>query len=347
MDFYKGKKVLITGNTGYKGAWLAKMLKFLGAEVYGVSIGYEENSLYGKFKEGRIETYFIDITNFEKIKAFINQINPEIVFHLAAQAYVDESINNPLRTYQTNILGLANILECVRASNTIRSVVVVTSDKCYENNGDGTAYKEGAPLGAADPYSTSKACQELVAQSYYKTFLSNLGINLATARASNVIGGGDFNTKRLLPYVIDSFLCKKQPELRSVSAIRPWQNILDVLYGYLLLGEKLNNDNKYCIPFNFGPNEASFISVGRIVEMLSEYFENARYVSVQTKHFVEADILKLDSTRAKHLLGWFPLLSLEGTVQQTAEFHKEIYGGKDADTVCDFYISRYFKSVNI
>lgn len=347
MDFYKGKKVLITGNTGYKGAWLTKMLKFLGAEVYGASIGYEENSLYGRFKDGRIETYFTDITNFEKMKEFINRINPEVVFHLAAQAYVDVSINNPLRTYQTNILGLANILECVRESNTIRSVVVVTSDKCYENNGEGTVYREEDSLGAADPYSTSKACQELVAQSYYKTYLSKLGIGLATARASNVIGGGDFSTKRLLPYVIDCFLVKKQPELRNISAVRPWQNILDVLYGYLLLGEKLNNDNKYCLPFNFGPHGASFISVGTIVEMLSGYFENATYVSIPIKHFAEANILKLDSTRAKQMLGWIPLLSLENTVQQTAEFHKEIYAGKDADAICDFYISRYFKSVNI
>lgn len=341
MDFYKGKKVLITGNTGYKGAWLTKMLLFLGAEVSGISIGYEENSLYERLTKARIETYFTDIADFDTTKEYIRQIKPEIVFHLAAQAYVDVSINNPLKTYQTNVVGLANILECIKESNTIRTVVVVTSDKCYENNGDGTAYKEEAPLGAADPYSTSKACQELVAQSYYKTFLSNLGINLATARASNVIGGGDFNTKRLLPYVIDRFLCKKQPELRNVSAIRPWQNILDVLYGYLLLGEKLNNDNKYCIPFNFGPNEASFISVGRIVEMLSGYFENARYVSVQIKHFVEADILKLDSTRAKHLLGWLPALTLEETVKQTVEFHKAIYAGKSADDVCDFYINKY------
>ncbi len=343
MDFYKGKKILLTGNTGYKGAWLTKMLKFLGAEVYGVSIGYEEFSLYGRLREGRIATSFTDITDFEKTKAFISQINPEIVFHLAAQAYVDVSVNNPLRTYQTNILGLVNILECVRASNTIRSVVVVTSDKCYENNGDGTIYSEDAPIGAADPYSTSKACQELVAQSYYKTYLSNLGIGLATARASNVIGGGDFNTKRLLPYVVDCFLGKQKPELRNIEAVRPWQNILDVLYGYLLLGERLNTDSKYCIPFNFGPNECSFVSVGTIVEMLSGYFENATYVSMPTKHFTEANILKLDSKRARNMLCWSPLLTLEDTVQQTAEFHKEIYAGKDADAVCDFYISKYMK----
>ncbi len=343
MDFYKGKKVLITGNTGYKGAWLTKMLLSLGAEVSGISIGYEENSLYERLTKARVETCFTDIADFDKTKEYIRQIKPEIVFHLAAQAYVDVSINNALKTYQTNVVGLANILECIKESNTIRTVVVVTSDKCYENNGDGTAYKEEAPLGAADPYSTSKACQELVAQSYYKTFLSNLGINLATARASNVIGGGDFNTKRLLPYVIDSFLCKKQPELRNVSAIRPWQNILDVLYGYLLLGEKLNNDNKYCLPFNFGPHEASFISVGSIVEMLSGYFENATYVYIPIKHFAEANILKLDSTRAKQMLGWFPRLALEDTVQQTAEFHKEICAGKDADAVCDFYINKYMK----
>lgn len=344
MDFYKGKRVLITGNTGYKGAWLSKILSNLGAEVFGVSIGFEENSLYGKLKKEQIQTYFSDITELESIKSHFEKVRPEIVFHLAAQAYVDISVKDPVMTYRTNILGLANVLECVKATDTIRAIVVVTSDKCYENNNDGTAYKEDAVLGAADPYSTSKACQELIAQSYYKTYLRNMGINLATTRASNVIGGGDFNTKRLLPYVIECFLNQKRPELRNINAIRPWQNILDVIFGYLILAQKLFDNDEYCTPFNFGPNEESFISVGMIVERLKYYFDNAEYVCSATGNAsIEANVLKLDSTKAKRLLDWMPLFSLEETVKQTAEFHKAIFNGISADEVCEFYINKYME----
>lgn len=341
MEFYKDKRVLVTGHTGYKGAWLTKILKKLGAKVYGFSLQPNDDSLYARLESCCVKSYIHDIRDITSLRQCFLEVNPEIVFHLAAQAYID--LNNPINTYTTNVIGLVNILEVIRETKSVVSVVVVTSDKCYRNKEDSVSYYETCELGAADPYSTSKACQELVVESYIKTYFVDSNVRVATARASNVIGGGDFNKTRLIPYIVDCFLNGNTAELRNINAVRPWQNILDVLYGYLLLAKSLYDDKSCIGAFNFGSRQESFVTVGEVVKMFMKHFENASYALVQSNNNVEAQILKLDSSKAQEKLCWMQKLTLEDNVKMTTEFYKDVYNGKKIDYVCDYYINKFFK----
>lgn len=323
LSFYKNKNILITGHTGFKGTWLSWWLKELGANVTGIALPPEDirGNLYNLTNlKNNINSIYGDIgdiskNNIDNIKNIIKTNNIEIIFHLAAQPLVLESYNNPVNTYQTNVMGTVNILEAARFCDSIKNIVVITTDKCYENLEHSQwfwPYRETDKLGGHDPYSSSKAMTELAARSYYKSFLKNKNIGLATARAGNVIGGGDFAQNRIIPDIVDAIKNNQVVTLRNPNAIRPWQYVLDALYGYLLLGINLDKDqDKLSTAFNFSPNNSNNISnitVETITKLFINNIKQGSYIidsnntMLSNKH--EASMLKLDSSKAKSLLNW-------------------------------------------
>ena len=240
LDFYKGKRVLVTGHTGFKGSWLAKILAMAGAEVYGYALSPNgENSLYSILGlDDQIHSHIGDIRNFEELKNFFDSVRPEIVFHLAAQPIVRESYNNPRYTYETNVMGTVNICECIRLSDCVKSFVNITTDKVYENNDLEHSFREDEKLDGFDPYSNSKSCSELVTHSYINSFFAEKDIAVSTARAGNVIGGGDFGKDRIVPDLVRAALGGTEMVLRNPDAVRPFQHVLEALSAYLLLAEK-------------------------------------------------------------------------------------------------------------
>lgn len=328
--FFNGKRVLLTGHTGFKGTWLSLILEYLGADVYGYSLEDSENSLfYKQASPGIIESCMGYIQDKNKVSEFVKKIRPEIVIHLASHSTLNRSDEIADYIFETNVSGLVYLLEAVRQVDSVRSVLIVTSDKCYKNLESSEGYKEDSVLGAQDPYSTSKACQELVTECYRKSFFSpeKLNIPIATARASNVIGGGDYNMTRLFPYLLDCFSRGITAEVRNPFAVRPWQNVLDVLGGYLTLVEKLyecsDADSVYSSAFNFGPDSDGFVSVGEAANILSGFFEKSSYiVSGSLTNVIETNILKLDSRKAREVLEWNQIYNFAETLEMSAKFIK-------------------------
>lgn len=334
-EFYRNKKVLITGHTGFKGSWLTQILLTWGADVVGVSL--EPNTAPSLFDvlgiEKKIKNYFIDVRNFEEIKKIFEVEKPEIVFHLAAQPIVRVSYDNPLKTISTNTLGTTHVLEAVREIGCVKSAVIITTDKVYEDKNWVYPYRENDSLGGYDPYSASKAAADIVAHSYLKSFFNPEDFKtkhttlIAIARAGNVIGGGDWAPYRLVPDVIRSIYEKKEAvEIRSPHAVRPWEHVLEPLSGYLRLGKNLyEEDITMCSAFNFGPNDESFMSVEELVKraisILGKGTLNIK--PDDTKH--ETNILKLDVTRAKTILKWQPSLNFEENLKYTFDWYKNYY----------------------
>lgn len=353
-EFYKNKKVLITGHTGFKGAWLSQILINWGAEVVGISL--EPNTTPSLFTvleiEKKIKNYFTDVRNLEEVNKIFQKEKPEIVFHLAAQPIVRVSYDEPIKTISTNVLGTANILQAVKEVGCVKSVVVITTDKVYEDKDWIYPYRENDALGGYDPYSASKAAADIIVQCYVKSFFnpkdfkSKHNTLVAIARAGNVIGGGDWAPHRLVPDIIRSIYEKKEPvEIRSPQAIRPWEHVLEPLSGYLKLGEKLyKEDVSLCQAWNFGPNDESFMCVedlaNRAVEILGK---GAVLVKPDgSKH--ETNILKLDVTKAKTILGWHPTLNFEQNLGYTFSWYKNYY--EKTENVVDFtnkQINQFFK----
>lgn len=352
IDFFKGKKILVTGHTGFKGTWLSLMLETLGADVYGYALEKSDETPFYKLSEPCIvESCFGFIQDKNKIIKFTERIQPEIIIHLASHSTLNKSAEITDYIFESNVSGLVNLLEAVRTTPSVKAVLVVTSDKCYNNLESLEAYKEESLLGAQDPYSTSKACQELITECYRKSFFSseNLNVPIATARASNVIGGGDFNLTRLFPYLLDCFSRGVTAEIRNPLAIRPWQNVLDVLGGYLTLVEKLytsNNGNSvYTSAFNFGPNEDGFVTVKDAADILVGFFENAEYkTSGSLDNVIETNILKLDSSKAKNILNWRIMYSFKETLRMSAEFVKRAIDGNLREIAMD-NIRRYMRGI--
>ncbi len=355
-EFYKGKKVLITGHTGFKGAWLSQILLNWGAKVVGVSlVPNTDPSLFSILDlSSRMNNYYVDISDYKKIKGIFFLEEPEIVFHLAAQPIVRLSYDEPLNTFGTNVQGTVNILEAIREVKTVKSAVIITTDKVYKDNHWHYPYREIDPLGGYDPYSASKAAADIVAQSYIQSFFNpkDYGVlhnTLVTiARAGNVIGGGDWAIYRLTPDIVRSVYEKSAPvEIRYPVAIRPWEHVLEPLSGYLHLGKGLfDGDKSYSRAWNFGPNDDSFATVEELAKKAISLLGKGELLITPDASKHETKILKLDITEAKTLLGWSPRLNFEQSLEYTFSWYRNYYEHKT--NMLEFtnsQINSFFKNI--
>lgn len=325
MNFWKGKKVLLTGHTGFKGSWLTLWLRHLQAEVSGISLPAQQPSLFDiAHIEEEITSYYCDITEPSKLPTLIQAIEPEIIFHLAAQALVRPSYNDPVSTFATNIMGTVHLLDAARQCDSVQSVVIITSDKCYENQEWLWGYRENDVLGGKDPYSCSKACAELVVNSYRHSYLNKQNINVATARAGNVIGGGDWGKDRLLPDLLSSFSNKKPVIIRNPKATRPWQHVCEPLSGYLNLAQKLSeNGSAYAQAWNFGPSDNANKTVSWIADYVQQKLpDSLPWKTSDEDNPQESQILKLDNSKARTRLAWHPRLSVDQALDWTVDWHQ-------------------------
>ena len=330
LGFYKNKKILITGSSGFVGSWLAFTLNELGAKLYGISL--EPNTSPSLFKilnlENSINQKYIDICDIKNLDEAIKEISPEIVFHLAAQPLVRESYPRIVETFSTNVMGTLNVLESCKNLGTEINVVCITTDKCYENDEHGERFKESDPLGGKDPYSASKACTEIVTKSHALSFKK---LKLCTARAGNIIGGGDWAKDRIITDIVESINNKEDILIRSPKAIRPWQHVIDVVNGYLKLGIYNEDKEEVFNSFNFGPSEENEIDVKTLTEkFLSNYDSNSSKIVLDSnENLPESQILRLDSSKSKKILDWEPIMNIDNTVKETALWYEAFYSGKD------------------
>jgi CDP-glucose 4,6-dehydratase len=336
-SFWRGKRVLLTGHTGFKGAWMGLWLHSLGAHVTGFSLGVPTHpSLYelARVDEGT-ERITGNVCEPGQVLAAVRESEPEIVIHMAAQSLVRRSFAEPRETYETNVMGTVNVLDAVRAAGGVRVLVNVTSDKCYENREWDWGYREHEPMGGHDPYSSSKGCAELVTDAYRRSFFSDpSSTRVATARAGNVIGGGDWGADRLLPDLMRAALDGKAARVRNPNSIRPWQHVLSPLSGYLVLAQALWASHEYAGPWNFGPSEVDARPVGWVVERICELWPEAvRWEHDDGPHPHEARYLKLDSSRARARLGWQPPMPLEDALRATVDWYRELGEGSDMRVV--------------
>ncbi|PJI10403.1 CDP-glucose 4,6-dehydratase [Clostridium sp. CT7] len=350
-NVFSNKNVLVTGHTGFKGSWLSMWLKKLGANVIGYSLDpYTKNDNFNVCGlSGRLIDIRGDIRNSEKLENVFNTYKPEFVFHLAAQPLVRKSYENPRETYETNVMGTLNVLEAIRKCETVKVGVMVTTDKCYENKEQSIGYKETDPMGGYDPYSSSKGCAELLIASYRNSFFnlndySKHGKVVASVRAGNVIGGGDFAQDRIVPDCIGAIEKGDIINIRSPHSVRPWQFVLEPLSGYMLLAAKLYNEPlKYSGAWNFGPNETLNIEVKDVVNQIIKSYGKGKWkdVSNEAKPH-EANLLTLDCSKAREFLGWQQALNFEETIDMTVSWYKN-YCNEDMYEFCKMQIEEYTK----
>lgn len=343
---WRGRRVLVTGHTGFKGAWLCLWLARLGARVTGFSLKPESrpNLFELAAVDSRVRSLIGDLREADAVGAALREAAPEVVFHLAAQSLVRRSYGEPVQTFATNVMGTVNLLEAVRHVPAVRAVVVVTSDKCYENRGLDRGYVEDDPLGGHDPYSASKGCAEIVVASYRRSFLDGAThAAVASARAGNVIGGGDWSQDRLLPDLIRAFESGRPALIRNPTAIRPWQHVLEPLAGYLqLAGALLSDDRAYARGWNFGPDTGSNATVGTVADLAAASWSGAAgWLTDGSSHPHEAGILMLDASAARRSLCWTPRLSLGRAVADTVGWHRELVAGASAADLCLRQIDAY------
>jgi CDP-glucose 4,6-dehydratase len=346
--FWNGKRVLLTGHTGFKGSWLALWLQSMGSHVVGYSLTPPTNpSLFEVANVGKGMTSVIgDIRDLAKLQAVFAEYVPEIVIHMAAQPLVRYSYHNPVETYATNVMGTVHLLEAVLNTPSVKAVVNVTTDKCYENKEWLWGYREYEPMGGHDPYSNSKGCSELVTSAYRRSFFQEKGIALASARAGNVIGGGDWATDRLIPDILRAFEQSQPVIIRNPKATRPWQHVLEPLSGYLTLAERLCTDGQECAEgWNFGPHDDDARPVLWIVGyMVSSWGNGASWQLDRGEHPHEANHIKLDISKAKARLGWEPRWSLVTGIQATTDWHQKWLAGTDMKAVTLEQIKQYLLS---
>jgi CDP-glucose 4,6-dehydratase len=348
INFYNNKKVFITGHTGFKGSWLCLFLRKLGANVVGYSLAPEirDENLFELAKiDQDIDSHIGDIRDFQKLKKILKISQPDIIFHLAAQPLVRASYEDPVYNYETNVMGTVNLLEVSKDLESLKALVNITTDKCYENKEWFWSYREDDTLGGHDPYSASKACSEIVTNSYRKSFFVDKNIGLASARAGNVIGGGDFSRDRIIPDIVRSIRKNQKVVLRNPKAVRPWQHVLDVLYGYLLLGEKLyNNPMNYSESFNFSPIENMEVNVERVVNKFISVIGRGGYeINSDKTNLHEAQMLKLDSSKAFKKLNWRSKYKIEDAIHKTSDWYRDYLQNSNARTLCENELNNFIK----
>ncbi len=322
---YEGKKVLVTGHSGFKGSWMTLWLNEIGAEVIGISLDDCGAESHFQVSNPKVTSVFGDIRNKKLVVETFLKHKPEVVFHMAAQPLVRASYKDPSFTYETNVIGTLNVLEGARFSESVKAFVNITTDKVYENLEQEIDYRESDRLGGYDPYSSSKACSEILTASYRRSFAEKQGIKLASVRAGNVIGGGDWSEDRLIPDLIRAARAGEITEIRSPQATRPWQHVLDPLSGYLLLGQRLlDGDDMCCDGWNFGPPKSSNIQVHEVLRLMEAQWDKIRYQvnEEEARKFHEAKLLMLDCSKANQDLKWFPTWNIEETIARTANWYK-------------------------
>ena len=336
--FWQGRRVFLTGHTGFKGGWLALWLQSMGAVVRGYALSAPTTpALFDLARVGEgMESHLGDVRDAGALRAALADFKPEIVIHMAAQPLVRHSYVDPVETYQTNVMGTVHLLEAVRACATVRAVVNVTTDKCYENREWVWGYRESEPMGGYDPYSSSKGCAELVTAAYRRSFMASSDVALASARAGNVIGGGDWAADRLVPDILRAFERGAAVELRNPTSIRPWQHVLEPLGGYLVLAERLFDQGQAMAEgWNFGPSDDDARPVEWIVRRMAQAWgDGARWHVDTTAHLHEAHYLKLDCSKARQQLGWQPRWELTETLDRIVRWHKACATGADARALC-------------
>jgi len=350
-DFWKGRRVFVTGHTGFKGSWLCLWLHELGAQVKGFAL--EPPTTPSLFTEAQVaelvESEIGDIRDFEKVTKSIHNFQPDILIHMAAQPLVRYSYDAPIETYAVNVLGTANVLEAAKTCGSIKSVVSVTTDKCYENKEWVWAYRENEPMGGHDPYSSSKGCAELVTASYRQSFFEQKGIGLASARAGNVVGGGDWALDRLIPDILRAFEKDQPVVIRSPNAVRPWQHVLEPLSGYLALAQRLfEKPDDFAQGWNFGPNEDDAKPVSWILDsMVDAWPGSSRQLDQTTNNPHEANYLKLDISKAKSKLNWQPTWGLKHTLENIVKWHRAWLSGDDMQAFSKNEINEFINSLEL
>lgn len=344
MDFYKGKKVFITGHTGFKGSWLCIILKYLQAEIIGYSLNPPTNpNLFNIAKVyENITSIDGDVRDLKKLKKSFELYNPDIVLHLAAQPIVSEGYKNPVNTYETNINGTLNILECCRIFNNVKSVINVTTDKVYRNNEIKKVFREEDVLDGFDPYSNSKSCSELITHCYKKSFFSESDISVSTVRAGNVIGGGDFAKNRIIPDCIRAVENNAKIEIRNPNSVRPFQHVLEALTAYLMIAYKQYKNKNIAGEFNVGPEESNCVTCAEIADIFCELWGKADWKNINKNEFKEAEFLKLDCSKIKKEIGWKPVWNIRNTLKKTIEWEKAYLNKKDIQKLMIEQIKEYF-----
>lgn len=350
-NFYKGKRVLVTGHTGFKGSWLSIWLHELGAEVIGIGLdpfterdNYVLSGIGNKIKAD----IRADIRDGERMKEIFSEFQPEIVFHLAAQPLVRLSYDKPVETYETNVMGTINIMEAIRCTESAKVAVMITTDKCYENKEQIWGYRENEPMGGYDPYSSSKGAAEIAISSWRRSFFNPADygkkhhVSIASVRAGNVIGGGDWALDRIIPDCIKALEAGKDIDIRSPKAIRPWQHVLEPLSGYMLLAQKMWNEPvKYCEGWNYGPLPESISTVWEVANKVVENYGSGKLNDVSDSNALhEAKLLMLDISKAKFQLGWEPRMNISQCVELTVDWYKR-YRSKDVYEICLQQINKY------
>ncbi len=344
LNFYRNKKVFISGHTGFKGAWLSKILLNLNANVTGYALNPNtEPNLFDICKlDEEIDSIIGDIRDIDKLSKTIHEAKPDIVFHLAAQPLVRDSYKNPRYTYETNVMGTVNILEAVRSTPSVKSFLNITTDKVYRNNEWCWGYREDEYLDGFDPYSNSKSCSELVTATYKRSFFENNGVSVSTARAGNVIGGGDFATDRIIPDCVRAAQTNNLVILRNPNSIRPYQHVLEPLFAYILIAQKQYEDKKLADNYNVGPSEKDCVTTSELVSLFcNKWQDNLRWKSKSDSGPHEANFLKLDCSKIKNKLGWVPKFNIENTIEKTTEWYKAYLDNEEVSKLMENQIKEY------
>lgn len=349
LSFYRGKRIFVTGHTGFKGSWLCAVLAMAGAEVTGFVLPPEGESLWTLAGlKGCIRSVYGDIRGLDRLRAAFQEARPEIVFHLAAQPIVRESYRDPVGTYHTNVMGTVHILECVRQSDSVYSVLNVTTDKVYENRQWPWGYRETDILNGYDPYSNSKSCSELVTSSYRSSFLNGRGVAVSTARAGNVIGGGDFAAGRIIPDCVRAVRTGRPIQIRNPCSVRPYQHVLEPLSAYLLIAQRQYEDKKAAGNYNVGPDSRDCLTTGELADLFCRCWGGeARWEHVGDEGPHEERVLRLDCSKIQRDLGWTPRWHTDCAVEKTVAWTKAWLGGADVPTVMERQIDMFFRPRNL